>query len=292
MRGDQAGDRVLDCDLCGGLRSEALLEKNGASYRRCLDCGLVFSDLSPLASAVANEDFFAAQVARYAARSYAPEKQRLYSRRLGPFEPYRKLGRLLDIGANVGGFVHRAREEGWEAVGVEPVRACADWARREKGLDLRPTTLEEAGFAASSFDGVYSNAVFEHLRRPSLVFAELARVLRPGGLVVIDTVNWESYTRERLGRDWKLVDPRVHLCLYGPETLAAYCRKAGLEVLGIRTHGVRFLPNHLPRRRGLARLLEEIRKCPLSALAKIRGKGDRIGVRARKPVETASGSAA
>lgn len=279
---DQGLD-VLDCDLCGAREGEALLEKNGARYLRCRRCGFVYSDLDPVASAAANEDYFVAELERYVAKAYAPAKQATYGRLLRPFARYRRLNRLLEVGANVGGFLHRARAEGWQVLGVEPVAACADWARRERGLDVRATVLEEAGLEEASVDGVYSNAVFEHLRRPSRVFAELARVLRPGGLAIIDTVNWESYTRERLGRDWKLVDPRVHLCLYGPATLARHCEKAGLEVLAIKTHGVRFLPNHAPRPRGLARLRDELRKLPFSALAPFSRKGDSIAVWARRP---------
>lgn len=116
----------------------------------------------------------------------------------------------------------------------------------------------------------------------------MRRILRPGGVVLIDTVNWDSYTRRNIGQDWKLIDPRVHLCLYTPETLGRYCREVGLEVVRMHSHGVRFRPNGAPALSGFARVWEEIRKAPWSALSRFTLKGDSIAVLARKP-ETESG---
>jgi SAM-dependent methyltransferase len=44
-------------------------------------------------------------------------------------------------------------------------------------------------FADDSFDLVYANFVVEHLDRPEVAFAELRRVLRPGGRLVLLTSN-------------------------------------------------------------------------------------------------------
>ena len=42
-------------------------------------------------------------------------------------------------------------------------------------------------FADNTFDAVISQAVFEHLQYPELAMQEIRRVLKPGGLVKIDT---------------------------------------------------------------------------------------------------------
>jgi ubiquinone/menaquinone biosynthesis C-methylase UbiE len=44
-------------------------------------------------------------------------------------------------------------------------------------------------FAAESFDLVTSNMVFEHVRRPYAALAEIRRVMRPGGRLIIHTPN-------------------------------------------------------------------------------------------------------
>ncbi|MEM1447571.1 MAG: class I SAM-dependent methyltransferase [Planctomycetota bacterium] len=260
-----------------------MLHKNGYAFLECLGCGLVRADMAPEAFFALNEETFEGSLDHYAAKSYTPKKQRRYDRRLRGLERHRGEGRLCEVGANVGGFLAAARRAGWDAVGVEPVAACAAWAREHENLDVRSTTLQDAAFPEGSFDVVYSNAVLEHLTSPRAVLAEIHRVLRPGGVTLCDTVNWASQTRERLGGDWKLVDPLMHYHLFTPSTLAGLCEAVGLEALELRSHGVRLRPNAAPRLTGAARWIEELRKLPRSARARRDLSGESIAVLARRP---------
>ena len=279
---DEPRENPHSCDLCGSNRADPVLEKHGAHYLSCRDCGFIYADLSAEEGARNNYEHFDGAIARYVAKAYSAKKQAVYGRLLRGFRPYRKLNRILEVGCNVGGFLYRARIEGWHALGIEPSAECAAFGRDRYGLDIIPKVLEEAELPEGSFDVAYSNAVFEHLPRPSPVFAALARALRPGGLAFIDTVNWDCYTRRFVGKDWKLLDPRSHLCLYTPATLRRHCEKAGLEVLRIATHGVRFRRNDAEKLRGLARFREELRKLPWSIASRRRLQGDSIAVWARK----------
>jgi 2-polyprenyl-3-methyl-5-hydroxy-6-metoxy-1,4-benzoquinol methylase len=269
------------CDLCGCARSAFLLEKNGASYRTCSDCEFVFTDCSETEWEQWNTDAFERMRADYVERSYTAAKQRRYDRRLAGLKPWFGAGRLLEIGANVGGFLYAARRAGWTVTGVEPVEACARFAREQHELDVLPATLERADLEPASFDLIYSNAVFEHLWSPTRTLAAAVRLLRPGGVVFLDTVNWDSYTRERLGARWKLVDPRVHACLYTPTTLRALCERSGLEVVRTRSHRVHLRPNDAPALTGVARRMEELRKLPWSLGARLFSKGESLAVLAR-----------
>ena len=62
-------------------------------------------------------------------------------------------------------------------------------------LDRRAAcgTMDRLPFQNESFDVVSSNMVFEHIEHPESVVAELARVTRPGGRIVIHTVNARHY---------------------------------------------------------------------------------------------------
>jgi len=276
-----AGPRA--CDLCASIASKPLLEKNGAAYLRCLSCGFVFGDYTEEEWEERNADTFEASLAEFAAKSYAPAKQRRYARKLSVLEPYRGAGRLLEIGSNVGGFLYAARSLGWQPTGVEPVAACAAHAREQHGLDVHASTLEAADLPADHFDALYSNAVFEHLWSPSRTLAAAARVLRPGGVVFLDTVNYDSYTRRFLEAEWKLYDPAMHACLYTPDTLERLCVGAGLEVLWMRSHRVHRRSNSARRLTGVARRLEELAKLPYVLAARRNLKGESLQVLARKP---------
>ncbi len=264
---------MLPCDLCGGTDARTVIEKDGGAYVRCPGCGFVYS--WPRADRVedVNEEYFAQTLNEYVRASFSKKRQRRYRRTLRQFAPFKGGGRLLEVGCNVGGFLKAARDLGWDPVGVEPVAACARHGHREFGLDITPATLEQAGFEAGTFDFAYSNAVFEHLPSPCSVMAEIARVLKPGGVVYTKTVNFDSYTREQLGAAWKLLAPSGHLCLFNAETLSTVCRKAGLEVFRVQSNGVRV-------RKGP---FEALRKGARSTLSRFTLKGDRIIVWARKP---------
>jgi SAM-dependent methyltransferase len=202
---------------------------------------------------------------------------------LKEFEPYQQTGRLLEIGCSTGSFLSHARSARWQEFGVEPVESSARHGIEQLGLNIHVGTLETAACDADSFDVAYSNAVIEHLQHPADIMNEAFRVLRPGGLFYADTVNLDSYTWRFLGPRWKLFDPRMHLSLFTPDTLRAYCEKTGFQVLRLKTHGVRFHATRSDRPTGFGRVVDELRKAPYSWAARHTLKGDNIAVYAQKP---------
>jgi len=61
-------------------------------------------------------------------------------------------------------------------------------------------------FAAESFDLVTANMVVEHLEKPEVEFAEVARVLKPGGRFLLHTPNARGYATQlarRIPTAWK-----------------------------------------------------------------------------------------
>jgi len=270
------GERV-NCDLCGADACERVIAKAGTFYCRCRQCGFVYANPRPRSATADSERYFAYQRGHYIEATYSARRQRAYRRTLSRLRRHRRTGRLLELGCSVGGFLYRAREMGWAPVGVEIVPSCAEYARQAWGLEVVCRPLERADLPADAFDVVYSNALLEHLPRPGRAMREVARVLRPGGVVYTKTINLGSYTHELLGDDWSLLRPDVHPSLFTPETLKRCCTQAGLEVVGIRSSGVR-IPNG--RGNGLTRAL---RKTALSWLSRVTLKGDRLALLARKP---------
>ena len=269
-------EQYVLCDLCGADEGEQIARRGGACYVRCRVCGFIYANPRISDPVADNERSFAAGRQQYVEAHYSRRKQRAYRRVLRRFRRFRKTGRLLEIGSNVGGFVYRARQMGWQPVGVEPVDCCARYAREQHGLEVISSTLEEAGLEDNAFDVVFSNAVFEHLVSPRRVLAEAVRVLRPGGVIYTKTVNYDSYTRERMGDEWRLMNPLGHVCLFTAETLKRYYAQAGLKILKVRSTGFR-----QPGRGNL--VARCIRKPSLSVLARFTMKGDRIVVLGQKP---------
>lgn len=107
-------------------------------------------------------------------------------------------GRWLDAGCGRESLPDWRREElhGVRARGTVLVGCDTDLLalreRRDPGL-VCAATLDELPFRDASFDFVSSNMVFEHLVRPQVTVRELARVTKPGGRILVHTVNGLHY---------------------------------------------------------------------------------------------------
>lgn len=248
-----------------------LLKKGGGQYVRCTACGFIYAhprrDVDDR-----NEDLFTGALESYVDRAYGKKRQKMYRALLRRLEPYRRTGRLLELGCNVGGFLFESRDRGWHPTGIEPVGACARYATDTHGLDVLCGTAETVELPDDAFDVVCSNAVFEHLASPRKVMEIVHAALRPGGALWISTLNFDSYTCEALGENWRLLEPDGHLSIFTPGTLSRLCSETGFEVLETSTRGVRLDADGGP-----------VRKTVLSAVCRFNHKGDRVSVLARKP---------
>ena len=94
---------------------------------------------------------------------------------------------LLDAGAGAGDFAERVeRELGVEVIAVDISARMVSLAK-ERGVDAQVADVQALPFADGSFDVVSANWVLYHVEDLERGIAELARVLRPGGLLVAAT---------------------------------------------------------------------------------------------------------
>jgi 2-polyprenyl-3-methyl-5-hydroxy-6-metoxy-1,4-benzoquinol methylase len=159
-------------------------------------------------------------------------------------------GKLLDIGAGRGELLLAAREQGWDAIGIEPSRQFATYAAKHSGASIRSEPLEQCNFETDSFDVVILSAVLEHLYEPDATVREIARILRKGGALFVDVPNegglyfvlGNLYERLR-GRDWVVnLAPTFspfHVFGFNPKSLRAMLRKHGLKPVYWRVYGGR-----------------------------------------------------
>jgi len=94
--------------------------------------------------------------------------------------------RALDVGCGEGRFCRMLKAEGIAAVGIDPTVALIDHARRfDPDGDYRVAAAEALGFEDGAFDLVVSYLSLIDIPDVSRAIAEMARVLAPGGRLLI-----------------------------------------------------------------------------------------------------------
>lgn len=136
---------------------------------------------------------------------------------------------VLDLGCGRGELLLLLREAGIQASGIEGDPALTAAAVR-RGLEVIEGDVLEAlgGFADRSVGAVTAIHLFEHLPPDVLaaVLGEIRRVLRPGGILIVECPNPHSL---RVGGSLFWLDP-THSRPLLPETLEVFVRAAGLKV--------------------------------------------------------------
>lgn len=102
--------------------------------------------------------------------------------------PYARGRRVLEVGCGTGLILERVAEIADEAVGVDLSPGMLARAR-ERGLDVVEGSATALPFEDASFDTVYSFKVLAHVEPIEAALREAARVVRPGGHVVLDVYN-------------------------------------------------------------------------------------------------------
>jgi 2-polyprenyl-3-methyl-5-hydroxy-6-metoxy-1,4-benzoquinol methylase len=144
---------------------------------------------------------------------------------------------LLDVGCSFGGFALETARAGYRASGID-VSAYAVEEAAKRGLNAYRADLEDHPFADESFDVVTMIEVVEHISQPKRAFESLAKLIRPGGLLVIQTANFDGLQAKRLGSNYNYYLPG-HLFYYSKGNLRKILTEHGFSNLYF-FHGVEF----------------------------------------------------
>ena len=141
----------------------------------------------------------------------------------------RRAGRVLDIGCGRGHLLARFRRRGWEVFGTELTETAAAFARDVHHLPVQVGTMDEVRFPAGHFDAVVLWHVLEHVPVPVRTLAAAARVLRPGGILMVAVPNAASPEARSCRGKWFHLDVPRHQAHFTWSTLRQALAQAGLR---------------------------------------------------------------
>jgi len=190
--------------------------------------------------------------------------------------------KTLDIGCGGGILAEEFARLGCAVTGLdqsEPTLKAARAHAAATGLsiDYRHGSADALPFADGAFDIVYCCDVLEHVSQPGRVIAESARVLKPGGVYLYDTINrtpLSKFVNIKLFQDWEwtsFMPPNLHVyeMFIKPDELLGMLARAGLE--GRHQTGMKPSVNPLKailtlraRKKGRFSFYEAVRRLDLS----------------------------
>ncbi len=149
--------------------------------------------------------------------------------------------RLLDVGCGTGSLLHGIASESpaVKLVGVDLSLAMLNVANRKLGTStvLLAATAQRLPFRADSFDVVVSCSAFHYWREPETCVSEMARILKPGGQVVI--TDWcDDYLACRLYDVFLRVVNRAHFKTYGRRECERLLLAAGLANVRVERYKI------------------------------------------------------
>jgi ubiquinone/menaquinone biosynthesis C-methylase UbiE len=115
-------------------------------------------------------------------------------------------GRILDIGAGVGDFLAVAKNDGWKTIGIEPSEKAKEIAKT-KGVSF---VEELSQLENNSFDVITMWHVLEHVPNLENQIAELKRLIKPNGTIIIAVPNFKSFDAKYYGKFWAAFDVPIH----------------------------------------------------------------------------------
>jgi SAM-dependent methyltransferase len=222
------------CDLCRSPDLEPLYQpagsERGLDVYVCTDCGLVQSlpriDRAPRRAAAISSGADWGNV-RYGKgfRTHAclslMRTQADFGARLS----------VLDVGSNRGAFARAFLAAAPEAslTCVEPDERVAGSCAGLDRAELIRTRIEDTRLPDAGFDIVHSCHTIEHLASPARTLADHWRVLKPGGLLIVDAPDIALIGAEDIVEEW-FIDK--HLYHFSKKTLAHCLESSGFEIVG------------------------------------------------------------
>jgi len=249
-----------DCPTCSGGNSHVrYYPKNSpGEVVRCLNCGMhyiaeisdtrsiifdgpVGKNLDPKVFSSKNlddlpDDYWEFDLLKRKLVEY-PALRRNSMAALERLKMHRSPGKLLDFGCGWGFFLDICRDFGWDPHGIEPLPGHSLYARSKLKINVLTDTMRAELFPNNFFDVVTSFQVFEHLPDPGMVLEYLNNFQKPGGIIMIEIPNINTWGVRVFGKNHRHFNPD-HINFFSESTITKL----------LKTHGYQWVETYSPAR--------------------------------------------
>jgi len=242
-------DKVyVKCNYCGSDDYTVIFPEGKAQIHqivKCNECGLMYANpqtthtidgkVSMDEGAIDNMEELEKELKefipdknQYLKKQYIQQKD--YLKVLDYIED-RKKGILLDIGSYTGVFLSSAKERGWDTLGIEPLPKPRLYAEHEFGLKVLATPFEKVELEENSIDVIVCFHVIEHVYDPKAFIEKANKLLKKGGLLIMETPTYDSFMFKLLKHRERSIRCNGHVYLFTKDSLRKLVEKCNFKVV-------------------------------------------------------------
>lgn len=240
----------VTCLLCGSRNNEQIYQGpdrmlgHPGHFRlvQCRRCGLIYQNPRPVDMSPYYEGHYLPFEHRARPKLLPRQQSAPEEAAIGAAGGYYQLlkqatdkrsGRILDVGCATGDFLVAMQVAGWNVAGCDLDAGAIGQAKERlpsQSDQLIAGTLQDAAFPAESFDVITLWHSIEHLPDPLGTLREVRRILRPDGLLIVQTPAWLSLESQLWKGFWSGFDCPRHLVIFSSRTLTRALDCTGFSV--------------------------------------------------------------
>jgi len=220
--------------ICEHHNATKLRGFDRAPLYECKDCGLIFSDKygKALDSRAIYNDYYKNEISsrfrfgvEWIIRAFR------YFRALKVYTIGPRAKSILDIGSGRGFMLYYLKKYfGYKrAAGTQISKNAYEFSKNRLKLEIYDQDLLEAFPDQPGFDIVTMWHVLEHVAEPERYIEKIGRLLKPGGKIIIEVPNFDSWSRRFTGSYWLGLDPSYHITYFTPVSLARLLENYGFK---------------------------------------------------------------
>lgn len=215
--------------MCGSAKSTEFKAYRDFRVVDCEDCTFRFTDLDTWTYPYSDRDYYAGKNLA----TITPDQPHI-RRRVQMVRKHCPGGRVLDIGCGFGELPVLLANEGYQAVGVDESPSVIEALRtRFPRVEWHAGSVADLLDELGTFNAVTLFHVLEHIPAPRAAMQSFKRLVRPGGILVLEVPNTGGLSAQLKGADWRYY-LNHHVNYFDAASLVRLAAATGYEVVEIK----------------------------------------------------------
>ena len=233
-----------NCPLCDkNDYAEIYKERGNLGIVKCNNCEFIYANPKAKGS---QENYFGDSSAFFQEARLifvgknVHHRDKNYEYEIQKIKLFKPSGKLLDIGTNMGFFLRKAKQAGFETEGVEPSPSLSEIARKYFQLNIHTDFLQNVNLPENNYDVITMIDVFEHVDNPIDMLNSVKRLLKNDGILCVKVPNGNyNVLKLKLARllhreqQHDLFDSYEHVSHFSIKTMRKLLNQNGFEIIKV-----------------------------------------------------------